>query len=88
VIHQSRTHDPVPIEHFLNHGGSLNNEVQPEDVSTVLLARGQCAREVNDAAEKLEKGLRLDDDNVRKQLLRVNIISQFYVDILQRRSDR
>jgi len=82
VIHQSRAHDPVPIEHFLNHGGSLNNEVQPEDVSTVLLPRGQCAREVNGTAEKLEKGLRLDDDTVCKQLLRVNIISQFRLDIL------
>ncbi|KAF8339312.1 hypothetical protein F5887DRAFT_959287 [Amanita rubescens] len=88
VIHQSRSHDPVPIEHFLNHGGSLNNEVQPEDVNTVLLARGQCAREVNGTAEKLEKGLRLDDDNVCAQLLQVYTISQFYLDILQRHSDQ
>ena len=67
MIHQSRTHDPVPIEHFLNHGGSLNNKVQPEDVSATLLPRGQCAREVNGAAEKLEKALRLDDETVCKQ---------------------
>lgn len=74
VIHQSRIHDPIPIEHFMNHGGSLDNTVQPEDVSAGLLAKGQCTREVVGAAERLEKDLRLDDVAVCEQVpLRNNI---------------
>lgn len=69
VIHQSRTHDPIPIEHFMNHGGSLDNALQPEAVSADLLPKGQCAREVDGAAERLEKDHRLDDVAVCEQVL-------------------
>ncbi|KAF8624315.1 hypothetical protein AX15_005945 [Amanita polypyramis BW_CC] len=63
IIHQSRTHDPVPIEHYLKHGGTLAGSVRPEDVSTMLLQQGQCVREVNGVAERLEKELQLDNIN-------------------------
>lgn len=65
LIHQSQSHDPVPIEHFLKHGGTLEGSVQPKDASAMLLHQGQYVREVDGAAERLEKELHLDNSNVR-----------------------
>ncbi|KAK2460411.1 hypothetical protein APHAL10511_007576 [Amanita phalloides] len=54
VIHQSQSHDPIPIEHFLQHGGSLTGTVQPDKVSSMLFQKGQGTRDVSDTTERFQ----------------------------------
>jgi len=59
VVHQSQTHAPVPIEHFLQRGGTLEGAVSQDDISRRVLHTGECYREVNGIAETLERDLNL-----------------------------
>ncbi|KAF9484759.1 hypothetical protein BDN70DRAFT_849033 [Pholiota conissans] len=66
VVHQSQTHAPVPLEHFLSRGGSLSGAVSQEEIGSKVLNTGQCAREVEGVAEKLERDLNLAPSDLHK----------------------
>ncbi|KAF4623392.1 hypothetical protein D9613_002340 [Agrocybe pediades] len=59
VVHQSQTHAPVPIEHFLQRGGTLEGAVSQAEISRRVLHSGECYREVKGIAETLERDLNL-----------------------------
>ncbi|KAJ3512697.1 hypothetical protein NLJ89_g3366 [Agrocybe chaxingu] len=64
VVHQSQTHAPVPLEHFLQRGGILTGAVSQDDIRSKILHGGHCSRDVDGIAEKLEKELHLGKSNV------------------------
>ncbi|KAJ3567266.1 hypothetical protein NP233_g6479 [Leucocoprinus birnbaumii] len=53
IIHQSQTHNAVPIEHFLQKGGILQNAVPTDDIGSRVLHSGQCTREIDGVADNL-----------------------------------
>lgn len=59
VVHQSQTHAPVPLEHFLSRGGTLRGAISQDAIAKKVLRSGQCSREVDGVAETLERDLRL-----------------------------
>ncbi|KAF9007148.1 hypothetical protein BDQ17DRAFT_1540177 [Cyathus striatus] len=61
VVHQSQTHAPVPIEHFLNRGGALKGAVSQEQVTNKVLHGGHCTREVDGIADNLTRSLGLTE---------------------------
>ncbi|KAH9476668.1 hypothetical protein JR316_0010582 [Psilocybe cubensis] len=62
VVHQSQTHAPVPMEHFLQRGGTLHGAISQEEISRKVLHTGQCTREVEGIAETMERDLNLKQD--------------------------
>ncbi|KAF5353508.1 hypothetical protein D9756_007975 [Leucocoprinus leucothites] len=61
VIHQSQTHNAVPIEHFLKNGGILHNAVPSEDIGSRVLHTGQCTREIDGIADDITRELNLTE---------------------------
>ncbi|KAF9447644.1 hypothetical protein P691DRAFT_671079 [Macrolepiota fuliginosa MF-IS2] len=61
VVHSSQTHDPVPIEHFLERGGRLRDAIGPDEVGSRVLHSGTCSREIDGVADTLAKELKLGD---------------------------
>jgi hypothetical protein len=64
IVHQSQTHDAVPIEHFLQRGGILENAITNDTIGDRVLHSGQCVREVDGVADSLTKDLNLSDNYV------------------------
>ncbi|PPQ82785.1 hypothetical protein CVT25_009280 [Psilocybe cyanescens] len=62
VVHQSQTHAPVPMEHFLQRGGTLHGATSHEEISRRVLHSGECTREVDGIAETMERDLNLKQD--------------------------
>lgn len=58
-MHQSQTHAPVPMEHFLSRGGAMEGAVTQNEIAGKVLQTGQCGRNVDGVAEKMEKDLNL-----------------------------
>lgn len=54
VIHQVRSHTPIPIQLFLNQFGTLDGVSQDEIIKRIL-GDGKCVRE-GDAADSLGDG--------------------------------
>ena len=54
VIHQVRTHTPIPIQLFLNQFGTLDG-VSHDDIIKKVLGNGKCVRE-GDAADSFGVG--------------------------------
>ena len=65
IIHQSQTHNAVPIEHFLQKGGILHNAIPTNDIGSRVLHSGKCTREIDGTADELAKELKLTDSHVR-----------------------
>ncbi|KAF8630098.1 hypothetical protein AX17_005496 [Amanita inopinata Kibby_2008] len=59
IVHQSQRHDPVPVEDFLERGGTLTGAIPYEQISAKILHGGQCTRDVDGVAYNLENELRL-----------------------------
>lgn len=59
IVHQSQTHKSVPLEHFLDRGGILQNAISADEIGSRVLHVGQCKREVEGVAEDLERELRI-----------------------------
>jgi len=72
IIHQSQTHNAVPIEHFLQKGGILHNAIPPNDIGSRVLHSGQCTREIDGVADNLAKELKLAESHVRISPLEFN----------------
>lgn len=64
IIHQSQTHAPVPLEHFLQKGGTLTGALTHEEIGNRVLFGGDCTREVDGVGERLAKELHLGDATV------------------------
>jgi len=69
IIHQSQTHNAVPIEHFLQKGGILHNAISTNDIGSRVLHSGKCTREIDGTADELAKELKLTNSHVRILLL-------------------
>ncbi|TFK26940.1 hypothetical protein FA15DRAFT_754635 [Coprinopsis marcescibilis] len=61
IVHQSQMHAPIPMEYFVEHGGSLRGGVSKEEISSRILHTGECTRDVNGVAEQVENNLHLHD---------------------------
>ena len=59
-MHQSQTHAPVPLDHFLSRGGTLSGAIMQDQISKKVLRTGQCERAVDGVAENLERELHLE----------------------------
>ncbi|KAF5329510.1 hypothetical protein D9619_009320 [Psilocybe cf. subviscida] len=68
VVHQSQTHAPVPLEHFLQRGGTLSGAIGQDEITKKMLRSGQCLREVDGVAEQLERELKLGRSSVGREL--------------------
>ncbi|PPQ99582.1 hypothetical protein CVT24_005161 [Panaeolus cyanescens] len=61
VVHQSQAHAPIPLEHFLQKGGTLEGAVSQDRISEKVLHQGTCTRDVEGVAEDLERDLHIGD---------------------------
>ncbi|KAF8963292.1 hypothetical protein BDZ97DRAFT_1042457 [Flammula alnicola] len=68
VVHQSMTHAPVALEHFLQRGGTLEGAIPQAQISEKVLHGGQCVREVDGVAETLERDLNLGKSSSHGQI--------------------
>ena len=59
-MHQSQTHAPVPLDHFLSRGGTLSGAIAQDQITKKVLRTGQCERAVDGVAENLERELHLE----------------------------
>ncbi|RXW17271.1 hypothetical protein EST38_g8585 [Candolleomyces aberdarensis] len=59
IVHQSQTHAPIPLEHFVERGGVLKGGISQADISAKVLHGGECTREIDGVAQDLEKELNL-----------------------------
>ncbi|KAF9039902.1 hypothetical protein BJ165DRAFT_1392774 [Panaeolus papilionaceus] len=65
VVHQSQAHAPIPMEHFLQKGGTLEGSISQDKIGGKVLHHGTCTRDVEGVAEDLERNLHLNDQAVR-----------------------
>ncbi|EAU87427.2 hypothetical protein CC1G_02186 [Coprinopsis cinerea okayama7 len=63
IVHQSQTHAPIPMDHFVERGGALRGGTTPDVVEKTLLREGKCIRTVDGVAEDMEKRLHLGKES-------------------------
>ncbi|TFK32938.1 hypothetical protein BDQ12DRAFT_670668 [Crucibulum laeve] len=61
VIHQSQTHAPVAMDHFLQCGGILSGAITQDNIRAKVMNDGGHTREVDGIAETLTRDLGLHD---------------------------
>lgn len=64
IVHQSQTHAPIPLEHFVERGGVLKGGISQADISAKVLHGGECTREIDGVAQDLEKELNLSESKM------------------------
>ncbi|PFH49285.1 hypothetical protein AMATHDRAFT_48838 [Amanita thiersii Skay4041] len=63
IVHQSQSHAPIAIEHFLSKGGTLDGAVPHDQIGSKVLHAGDNTRDVEGLAENLERELRLGSND-------------------------
>ncbi|KAJ2921159.1 hypothetical protein H1R20_g15937, partial [Candolleomyces eurysporus] len=66
IVHQSQTHAPIPLEHFVERGGVLKGGISQADISAKVLHGGECTREIDGIAQDLEKELNLSGSKMNQ----------------------
>ncbi|KAJ2921291.1 hypothetical protein H1R20_g15803, partial [Candolleomyces eurysporus] len=67
IVHQSQTHAPIPLEHFVERGGVLKGGMSQADISAKVLHGGECTREIDGIAQDLEKELNLSESRMPEE---------------------
>lgn len=67
VVHQSKVHQVLPLETFIQEGGSIESGIPKERVGETMMRHGQCERHVDGIAEKLERELHLGPSAVHHE---------------------
>ena len=57
-MHQSKIHQPRPLENFIHGGGAISG-IPHDKIDETMLRHGKCERHVEGIAEQLERELNL-----------------------------
>ncbi|KAF8654783.1 hypothetical protein AX16_003438 [Volvariella volvacea WC 439] len=64
IIHQTQTHEPITMEHFLEKGGEMSNAFTQKSIASKVLSTGSCIREVEGTGERLMNELHMKDTSI------------------------